>query len=90
MKWVVWYNNKKSTTTQQFEADHIQLMTMRNIKAVCSKSNESSFVIQCVMNQYEESNATIQARLPKLFKDDTYEFEASKELAICMLFDFFY
>jgi hypothetical protein len=48
---------------------------MRNIKAVCSKSNERSFVIQqCVMNEYEESNATIQARRPKLFKDDTSKF----------------
>jgi hypothetical protein len=46
-------------------------MTIRNIKAVCSKSNERKFVIQCVMDEYEESNATIQARHPKLFKDDT-------------------
>jgi hypothetical protein len=50
---------KKSTTPQQFEQDHIQLMTMWNIEAVCSKSNERSFVIQCVMNEYEESNTTI-------------------------------
>jgi hypothetical protein len=63
-------------------------MTMRNIKAVCSKSNEWSFVIQCVMNEYEEINATIQARHPKLFKDDTSKFEASKKLVICMPFDF--
>ena len=40
------------------------------------------------MNEYEESNATIQARHPKLFKDDTYEFDASKELVMCMPFDF--
>jgi hypothetical protein len=32
------------------------------------------------MDEYEESNATIQARHPKLFKEDTYEFEASKDL----------
>jgi hypothetical protein len=63
-------------------------MTMRHIKAVCSKSNERKFVIQCVMYEYEESNATIQARHPKLFKDDTYELEASKELVMCMPFDF--
>jgi hypothetical protein len=63
-------------------------MAMRNIKAVNSKSNEKKFVIQCVMNEYEESNATIQARHPKLFKDDTYKFEASKELVMCMPFDF--
>ncbi len=54
-------------------------MTMMNIKAVCTKSNERAFFIQCVMDGYEDSNATIQARHPKLFKDDTYEFEASKE-----------
>jgi hypothetical protein len=88
MKWVMWYNKKKSTTQQQFEQDHIQLMTMRNIKAVCSKTNEKSFVIQCVLNEYEQSNATIQARHPKLFKDDTSEFEVSKELVMCMPFDF--
>ncbi len=50
---------KKSTTLQQFEEDHITLMTMRHIKAVCSKTNERKFVIQCVMDEYEESNATI-------------------------------
>ena len=63
-------------------------MTMTNIKAVCSKSKERKFVIQCVMDEYEERNATIQARHPKLFKDDTYRFEASKELVMCMPFDF--
>jgi hypothetical protein len=42
---------KKSTTPQQLEEDHITLMTMRNIKAVCSKSNERKFVIQCVMDE---------------------------------------
>ena len=50
---------KKSTTPQQFEEDHIILMTMRYIKHVCPKSNERKFVIQCVMDEYEESNATI-------------------------------
>ncbi len=40
------------------------------------------------MDEYEKSNATIQARHPKLFKDDTHEFEASKDLLMCMPFDF--
>ncbi len=79
---------KKSTTPHQLEEDHITLMTMRHIKAVCSSSNKRKFVIQCVMYDYEESNATIQARHPKLFKEDTYEFEASKDLLMCMPFDF--
>ncbi len=87
MKRVMWYNKKKSTTPHQFEEGHINLMTMRYIKAVCSKSYERKFVIQCVMDEYEESNATIQARHPKLFKDDTYKFEASNELVMCMPFD---
>ena len=63
-------------------------MTMRHIKAVCSKSNKRKFVIQCVMDEHEDSTATIQARHLKLFKDDTYEFEASKELVMCIPFDF--
>jgi hypothetical protein len=63
-------------------------MTMRNIKAVLSKSNKRHFIIQCVMDEYEETNATIQTRHPKLFKDDTYKFEASKDLLMCMTFDF--
>jgi hypothetical protein len=79
---------RKSTTPHQFEDVHIDLMTIRYIKAVCSKSNERKFVIQCVMDEYEKSNATIQTRHPKLFKDDAYEFEASKELVISMPFDF--
>ena len=78
----------KSTTPQQLEEDHITLMTMRYIKAVCSKLNERKFVIQCVMDEYEESNATIWARHPKLFKDDSYKFEASKDLLMCMPFNF--
>jgi hypothetical protein len=61
---------------------------MRNIKAICSKSNERKFFIQHVMDEYEESNATIQARHWKLFKDDTYKFKASKDLLMCMPFDF--
>jgi hypothetical protein len=36
---------KKSTTPQQLEEDHITLMTMRNTKAVCSKSNERIFLL---------------------------------------------
>jgi hypothetical protein len=40
------------------------------------------------MDQYKESNATIQAMHLKLFKDDTYKFEASKELVMCMPFEF--
>jgi hypothetical protein len=50
---------KKSTTPQQLEGGHITLMTIRHIKAVCSKSNERKFVIQYVMDEYEESNAPI-------------------------------
>ncbi len=79
---------KKSTTPQQLEEEHITLMTMRNIKAVHSKSNKRKFFIQYVMDEYEESNATIQTRHSKLFKDDTYEFKASKDLLMCMPFDF--
>jgi hypothetical protein len=79
-----------STTPKQFEEDQIQFMTMRFIKVVNKNSNERSFVIQCVMDQYEESNATIQAKVghPKLFKNDTYIFDASKELVICMPVEF--
>ncbi len=39
-------------------------------------------------DKYEKSNAAIQARHPKLFKDNTYIFDASKELVMCMPFDF--
>jgi hypothetical protein len=78
---------KQSTAPQQFEEDHIQLMTMRYIKVVQTNSNERLFFVQCVMDEYEESNATIQARHPKLLKDDTYIFDVSKELVMCMPFD---
>ena len=50
---------QEKKTSQQLEEDHITLMTLRHIKAVCSKSNERKFFIQCVMDEYEESNATI-------------------------------
>jgi hypothetical protein len=59
---------KHSTTPQQFEEDHIQLITMRNVKVVQTNSNERLLFIQCETDQYKESNATIQARHPKLFK----------------------
>ncbi len=79
---------KMSTTAKQFEEDHIQLMTMRFIRVVRTNSNERSFFMQCVMDQYEESNATAQAKHPKLFKNDTYIFDTSKELVMCMPFEF--
>ncbi len=50
---------KLSITPKQFEEDHIQLTTMRFIKVVQTNSNEGLFFVQCVMDQYEESNATI-------------------------------
>jgi hypothetical protein len=40
------------------------------------------------MDEYEETNATIQERHPKLFRDDIYKVEASKNLLMCMPFDF--
>ncbi len=49
---------------------------------------KGNLFFQCVMDEYEESNATIRARNPKLFKDDTYKFEASKDLLMCMPFEF--
>ncbi len=52
------------------------------------KSNERKFVIQCVVDEYEASNPTIRARHQKLFKDDTYEFEASWEFVMYMPFNF--
>jgi hypothetical protein len=78
----------KIYNTTKVEEDHIQLMTMRHIKLVQTNSNKRAFSIQCVTDQYEESNATIRARHPKLFKNDTYIFDASKELVMCMPFDF--
>jgi hypothetical protein len=51
---------EKNLQPHQLEEDHITLMTMKYIKAgVCSKSNKRQFTIQCVMDEYEESNATI-------------------------------
>ncbi len=75
------------TTSHQYEEAHIQLMTMRYIKVVQTKSNERLFSVQCVMNQYEESNVTIQARHSKMFKNDTYTFHPSNELVMCMPFE---
>jgi hypothetical protein len=40
------------------------------------------------MDEYEKSNATIQTIHPKLFKDDTYKFETSEDLLMCMPFYF--
>jgi hypothetical protein len=56
----MWYEKEKRfPTPKQFEEDHIHLMTMRFIKVVQTNSNVRPFFIQCVMDQYEESNATI-------------------------------
>jgi hypothetical protein len=55
-------------------------MTMKFIKVVQTNSNERLFFIQCVMDQYEDSNATIRARHPKLFKNNSYIFDANKDL----------
>jgi hypothetical protein len=37
------------------------------------KIKRKEIFIQCVMDEYQETNATIQARHPKLLKDDTYK-----------------
>jgi hypothetical protein len=55
----MWYRKKKSPTPQQFEEDHIQLMTVRHVKVVHTNSNERAFSIQYVIDQYEKSNTTI-------------------------------
>jgi hypothetical protein len=58
------------------------------LKLFAQNQMKGNLLIQCVMDEYEENNATIQARHPKLFKDDIYKFEASKKLVMCMPFDF--
>ncbi len=75
-------------TLHQYEEVQIQLMTMRSIKVDRTKSNERLLSVQCVMNKYEESNATIQARHPKMFKNATYTSHPSNELVMCMPFEF--
>ena len=74
-------------TLHQYEEVQIQLMTMRSIKVDRTKSNERLLSVQCVMNKYEESNATIQARHPKMFKNATYTSHPSNELVMCMPFE---
>jgi hypothetical protein len=43
---VVQQEKKSTTPQQQLEEDHITLMTMRHIEAVCSKSNKRKIFIQ--------------------------------------------
>jgi hypothetical protein len=60
---------------------------MRSIEVITTKSKQRLFSVQCMMDIYEESNATIEARHPKMFKNDKYTFHPSNELVVCMFFE---
>ncbi len=76
------------TTSEDYKKTYIQLMTMRLIKVVQTKSNERLFSIQYNTEPFEVENDTIQARHPKIFKNGTYKFHPHNELVISMPFDF--
>ncbi len=68
MKWVIWYNKKKIyNTTTVGKGSHYFDDNEEN-KSCLLQIKRKDFFIQCVMDEYEESNATIRARHPKLFK----------------------
>ncbi len=75
------------TTSQQFEEAYIQLETMQEIK-VEKISNEYKFSIKCLLENFQANNSTLRARIRKMFKKDTYEFEPIKELMLTMHFEF--
>jgi hypothetical protein len=57
------------TTSEDYEKTNIQLMTIRLIKVVRTKSNGRLFSNQCNTEPFEVENNTIRERHPKMFKN---------------------
>ncbi len=84
----MWYKKKKVYNTKTVWRGSRSIDDNEVHYSYLNKIKWKVVFIQCVMDQYEESNATIWARHPKRFKNDTCTFDASKELVMCMPFDF--
>ena len=76
------------TSSEDYEKAYIQLMSMRFIKNVQTKSNGRLFSIQCNTEPFEVENDTIQARHTKIFNNGTNKFHPHNALVMSMPFEF--
>ena len=79
----------KMITSKQFEAHHIMLFTMRNIKVTKVKNSDKKlFHVQCHTKTYQHGNAGVRERHPTIFKEGTYIFNPIDDLVLSMPFEF--
>ena len=77
------WDAKLMNTAKQYEAHHVILWTMRQIKITKMKdSDRMEFHIMCEMKNYQSTNKTLCSRHSNLFKNDTYCFQSIDELVL--------
>ena len=80
---------QKMVSSKQFEAYHVMLWTMRNIKLTRQKNSDKKiFHVQCHLKTYQNGNAGLRERHPTMFKEDILTFTPIDELVLSMPFDF--
>ncbi len=76
-------------SSKQYEAYHVMLWTMRNIKVTNVKdSDKKLFHVQCNTQTYQHGNAGLRKRHPTMFKEDTFSCTPIDELVLAMPFEF--
>ena len=76
-------------TAKQYEAHHVILWTMRQIKITKMKdSDRMEFHIMCEMKNYQPTNKTLRARHSSLFKKPTHSFQPIDDLVLSMPYNF--
>ena len=82
-------NAQLMNTARQYEAHHVILWTMRQIKITKMKdSDRMEFHIMCEMKNYQPTNKTLRARHSSLFKKPTYSFQPIDDLVLSMPYNF--
>ena len=75
------------TTSLQYEAHHIMLWTIREIR-VTNVKNKKQFHVRCHTKTYQVGNNSVRARHPTMFREDTFTFPPIDELVTSMPFEF--
>ena len=79
--------NQYMTTSLQYEAHHITLWTIREIR-VTNVKNKKQFHIRCQTKAYQVGNKSLRARHRTMFREDTFTFPPIDELVMSMPFEF--
>jgi len=79
--------NQYMTTSLQYEAHHITLWTIQEIR-VTNVKNKKQFHIRCKTKAYQVGNKSLRARHRTMFREETFTFPPIDELVMSMPFVF--